>query len=240
VLIIAHRGDSGEFPENTLPAFASAVQLKADLVELDYHHTADGVPLVIHDKELDRTTNATALWGGKKLLVKDFPVEKLAVLDAGAWKSPRFAGTRLPTLEQSLDVIQAGSVTLVEHKAGDAKTCLDLLARKKLLRSVVVQSFDWQFVADCRRLQPAVVLAALGGKELTDAKLDAIAKTGASIVGWDHKEIDAAAIQRIHARGWKAWVYTVDDPARARELIAAKVDGIITNVPAKMLPLVRK
>ena len=67
VLVIAHRGDSKVAPENTLPAFASAVKAGADLVELDYLHSADGVPVVFHDGELDRTTNACQLWGGEKI-----------------------------------------------------------------------------------------------------------------------------------------------------------------------------
>src|SRR4051794_25340229 len=58
VLVIAHRGNSSVCPENTLPAFLSALEVKADLVELDYYHSADGVPVVIHDEILDRTTNA--------------------------------------------------------------------------------------------------------------------------------------------------------------------------------------
>src|SRR5262245_15466592 len=70
-LIIAHRGNSSVAPENTLPAFQSAVDVKADLVELDYYHSAEGVPVVIHDEFLDRTTNAEDIFGKPKLLVGD-------------------------------------------------------------------------------------------------------------------------------------------------------------------------
>src|SRR5687768_9519219 len=68
VLIIAHRGNSSVAPENTLPAFQSAMEVKADLVELDYFHSADGVPVVTHDEILDRTTNAEDVLGKAKLL----------------------------------------------------------------------------------------------------------------------------------------------------------------------------
>src|SRR3954465_10959545 len=67
VLIIAHRGNSSVAPENTLPAFQSALDAQADLVELDYFHSADGVPVVIHDKLLDRTTNAEQVLGKSEL-----------------------------------------------------------------------------------------------------------------------------------------------------------------------------
>src|ERR1700733_11875767 len=69
VLVIAHRGDSLVAPENTLPAFQSAVEAGSDLVELDYVHSADGVPIVIHDETLDRTTDAKALFGGSNIAV---------------------------------------------------------------------------------------------------------------------------------------------------------------------------
>ena len=148
VLVIAHRGDSKAYPENTLPAFESAVRIGADMVELDYVHTSDGVPVVIHDATLDRTTNAAQLWQGQKIRVDSKTLAEVRPLDAGAWFGPAFAGTKLPTLEEALDAIQSGSTTLIERKEGDAKTCVDLLERKELVGEVVVQSFDWNFLAD--------------------------------------------------------------------------------------------
>ena len=235
VLIIAHRGNSSEFPENTLPAFESGVKLGADLVELDYHHSADGVPVVLHDEMLSRTTDADAVFGGKQPLVSGYKQIDLCRLDAGAWFDLKFAGTRLPTLEESIDAIQKGSVTLVERKAGDAATCVKLLERKQLLDRLVVQSFDWEYVSQCRKLAPNLVLAALGSKPLNSKRLEMAAATGAQIIAWDHKEIRRDEIAAIHAKGLKAWVYTVDDPVRARQLIAAGIDGIITNVPGEMI-----
>jgi glycerophosphoryl diester phosphodiesterase len=237
VLIIAHRGNSSEFPENTLPAFESAVKIGADLVELDYHHSADGVPCVLHDEMLSRTTDADDLLGIKEPLVCNYKHAELCRLDAGAWFDLKFAGTRLPTLEESLEAIQMGSVTLVERKAGDAATCVKLLEKKKLLDQLVVQSFDWEYVRQCRQLAPNLVLAALGGKPLNDKRLEMAAATGAQVIAWDHKEIKRPQIEAIHAKGLKAWVYTVDDPARAKQLIAAGIDGIITNVPQTMIKL---
>src|SRR5438045_2131819 len=84
-LVIAHRGNSSVAPENTLPAFQSALDAKADLVELDYYHSADGIPVVIHDEKLDRTTNSEELLGKPKLVVGQFPLAELRNLDAGSW-----------------------------------------------------------------------------------------------------------------------------------------------------------
>jgi glycerophosphoryl diester phosphodiesterase len=233
ILVIAHRGDSKKAPENTLPAFVSAVNAGADFVELDYYHSSNGVPVVIHDSDLDRTTDAGRVWEAKKIKVTSKTVAELKQLDAGDWFGRRFAGTRIPTLAEALDAIQPGSMTLIERKGGDPATCIDLLRQKKILNDVIVQSFDWDYLAGCHQIAPQLVMAALGQKELTAAKLDQIAKTGARIVAWDEKEIDADSIAAIHARGWKAWVYTVDKPQRIGELVRAKIDGIITNRPAE-------
>jgi glycerophosphoryl diester phosphodiesterase len=234
VLVIAHRGDSAVAPENTLPAFDSAVKAGADLVELDYCHSFDGVPVVCHDKELDRTTNACQLWRHTQIKVADKTLVELQRLDAGSWFDAKFAGTTLPTLAQALDAIQAGSITLIERKGGDPATCVRLLTQKRLLDQVVVQAFDWDFLAVCHHLAPDLVLGALGDKELTPARLNAVADTGASVVGWNNKYLDAAGIATIHARGWKAWVWTVDDLERGQELVRAGIDGVITNRPAEM------
>lgn len=234
VLVIAHRGDSAAFPENTLPAFESAAKLSADLVELDYHHSSDGAPIVIHDKDLDRTTDALARFGKKGVLVADKSAAELQSLDAGRWFHPRFAGTKLPTLAEALAVIQPRSTTLIERKAGDAATCVRILKDHDLLQRVVVQAFDWEYLADCRRLAPSLTLVALGKEKLTPNRLDQLAKIRPVGIGWSDKDTDQETISHAHRRGLKVWVYTVDDPHRARQLLSWKVDGLITNVPHSM------
>lgn len=233
ILIIAHRGDSKLAPENTLPAFSSAVKAGADFVELDYYHSADGIPVVFHDGDLDRTTNAKALWGGSKIKLTSKSLAELETLDAGGWFSPKFAGTKIPTLSAALDTIQAGSMTLIERKGGEPATCVNMLRDRGLIDRVVVQAFDWDYLAGCRQASSELTLAALGDKELTAERLDQIGKTGATVVAWDEKSTDERTIAAIHARGWKAWVWTVDSPARVGQLVAAKIDGIITNRPAQ-------
>jgi glycerophosphoryl diester phosphodiesterase len=236
VLVIAHRGNSSVAPENTLPAFESAVAVGADLVELDYYHSADGVPVTFHDKTLDRTTDAATRWGKKDETVGSKTLADLQTLDADAC----FAGTQIPTLEASIDVIQNGSVTLIERKHGDAKTCIELLDKKNLIGNVVVQAFDWTYLENCRKLSSAVAMAALGSDPLTDEQLDRIAAFDAQVVAWSEKSVDADMIKRIHDRGMKAWTWTVDDPDRAKQLVAAGIDGIITNVPQRIRDLLGK
>jgi glycerophosphoryl diester phosphodiesterase len=238
VLVIAHRGDSKAAPENTLPAFESAVKVGADLVELDYVHTADGVPIVIHDDTLDRTTDADDKWSEKKIRVESKKLSELAELDAGKWFGPKFEGTKLPTLEESIDLIQKGSVTLIERKEGDAKTCVDLLERKEMVQDVVVQAFDWKFLADCRKLRKDLVLGALGSGKLTPEKIEEIKATGAQAVGWQFLALREKEIQMLHDAGFKVWAWTVDDEKAAERLIDWGIDGIISNYPGKIKLLV--
>ncbi|MDJ0523459.1 MAG: glycerophosphodiester phosphodiesterase family protein [Planctomycetota bacterium] len=240
VLVIAHRGASASAPENTLHAFRRALDAQADLVELDYHHSRDGEPCVFHDKTLDRTTDAVARWGGEKLPLSARTTRELRELDAGAWFAERFRGAVIPDLGAALDVIQDGSTTLIERKAGDAGTLVALLERKALLQHVVVQAFDWEFLAACRARAPHLVLGALGSRELSQARLDRIHGIGVAVVGWNHRYVDAAAVEAVHARGLKLWVYTVNDADRARELVALGVDGVITDRPAAIRTALQK
>lgn len=234
-VVIAHRGDSAAAPENTLPAFASALRIKADLIELDYHHSRDGVPIVMHDSTLDRTTDAVARWGRKDVRIDQTAVADLQNLDAGAWFGAAFAGTRVPLLAEALDTIQRGGVTLIERKAGDADTCAKLLRERGLINRVVVQSFDWEFLRVLHALVPEQALGALGptGKEkaMNPAHVTAVKDLGASVIVWN-EAVTPEGIRAANDNGLRVWVYTIDDPEKARALVALGVDGIITNRPA--------
>jgi len=237
VLIIAHRGNSSMAPENTLPAFQSALDARAYLIELDYYHAADGVPVVIHDEILDRTTNAEDVFGQPKLVVGSYSSSELRKLDAGTWFDEKFVNVRIPTLVESLNLIQSGSVTLVERKQGDAETVVRLLKEKNLLDKVVVQAFDWNYVAKCRELAPNLALATLSGKPAAPEQIEAAAAAGADVIVWDHQKIGRREIEQIHKLGKKAWAYTIDDLDKAKQLVAAGLDGVITNKPAEMMVL---
>ncbi len=241
VLVIAHRGYSAIAPENTLASFELAARAGADLIELDYYHSADEVPVVLHDKTLDRTTDAGARWGKDKLTTHDKTAAELATLDAGKWFSNRYVGTKLPTLSESIDLINRDSVTLIERKGGDAATLAKLLREKNAMNTVIVQAFDWNFLSDCHQIAPDLVLGALGppsnfeGKNLKPEEkvlapnyLDAIQKTGARVVGWND-QLTRESIDEAHRRGFKVWVYTINDVEKAQKLIALGVDGIISN-----------
>src|SRR5438552_4107494 len=114
-LIIAHRGYSQLAPENTLAAFKLAMEAGVDLVEMDYRHSKEGTPVVIHDPKLDRTTNAFKHWRRKRVRVASKTAAELQELDAGRWFGPHCPGAKIPLLSEALEFVQTGSVALVEH-----------------------------------------------------------------------------------------------------------------------------
>lgn len=237
VLVLAHRGDSRAAPENTLPAFSSALRLRADLVELDYLHSADGVPVVFHDETLDRCTDARRIFGGREIPLAAKTLAELRPLDAGAWFSPEFAGTRLATLEEALAMVCRESRVMIERKSGDAETLVELLRRIDVMDRVTVAAFDWQFLKACRELAPQLTLEALGEETLTPERLAEAEACGASVVGWGDRWVTREHVEQVHARGLRAWVWTVDDPDRAAELIRFGVDGLISNTPGPIMAL---
>ncbi|HNQ72454.1 MAG TPA: glycerophosphodiester phosphodiesterase family protein [Verrucomicrobiota bacterium] len=239
-LVIGHRGFPQFAPENTLPSFHLAKIAGADLIELDYHVTRDGAMIVCHDGTVDRTTDATKRWGGSNLRIADKTLAELRELDAGSWFHPPYPNTHLPTLEEALEEIQNGNVTLIERKAGSAAQCLELLRKKKLINAVVIQSFDWDYIADCHRLAPEQVLGVLGPTRLKDWNpteeekvlsprwLDEAKKRGALLAVWN-QNVTRTAVAYAHQIGLKVWVYTINDSATADKLLDMGVDGIITN-----------
>jgi glycerophosphoryl diester phosphodiesterase len=243
-LVIAHRGYSMLAPENTLTAFRFAIIAGADLVELDYHHSKDGVPVVIHDETVDRTTDAAERWSGKQIRVSSRSAAELQSLDAGAWFHPMFSKLGLPLLSEALDVIQKGSVTLIERKAGDAATCVRILRERDLINHVVVQSFEWAYLRDFHAEEPRQILGALGppgtfqGRKLADEEkvldskwIEAVKRLGARVVVWN-RQVTAEAVREAHLQGLKVWIYTINEPELATWLLDLGVDGIITDNPS--------
>lgn len=238
-LVLAHRGDSRVAPENTLAAFQSALRLGVDLVELDYHQSADGVPVVFHDEDLDRCTDACALWGGQKIALASRTWADLCQLDAGRWCGEKFAGTRLSTLEDALRLICPKAGCMIERKGGDAETLVALLERLGYINRCVVTAFDWAFLARSRELSSEIVLGALGTDPLTPDHLAEAKKFGARVIGWDNHYVTREHIGLVHSHGLQAWVWTVDEPSRAAELIAWDVDGLISNVPGEIQAVIK-
>lgn len=233
--VVAHRGASGEAPENTLAAFRRALEMGVDAVELDVHLCADGEPVVIHDSLLDRTT-------GAKELVKDLPLDALRRLDAGRWFGERFAGERIPTLAEALDLLRPVRV-IVEIKNGPifypgiAGLVADLV-RVAGHRAVTVSSFDHPVLLDVKAHAPELETAVLYfARPLDPVRLARDVGAGVLQPHWTYLTPDA--VSGAHAAGLRVETWVVDEPAHLAHVIGLGVDGVITNHPDRLLGLLR-
>ena len=239
-LVVAHRGASGRFPENTMPAFRAALETGAALVETDFHESKDGVLFCMHDKTLDRTTNAGAVLGRKRIASRSLTMAELARLDAGAWKDARFAGTRIPTLVEALDLIGPRAIPMIEHKQGSAAKLVHLLREKQLLDRAVVMSFDWGWLEEVHRLEQRVFIAALGKDAITAEHYARLHGTGACMVHWRLTDLRIEDVQELRDAGYMTCAYTVDSDAGMIGGATLGLDGITTNRPGRLRELVRQ
>ena len=228
VLSIAHRGDSLFAPENTMAAFDSALG-KSDLVETDVHVSSDGRLVILHDSTVDRTTDGSGAVSGKTLA-------QLKLLDAGSWFASNFVGERIPTLEEMITRVLPGAVPLIERKAGSAAAFVAELQRLNVVTNVVLQSFDWNFLAAVHALDPAIPLCALGSGTLNSAVLSSVTNAGARTVAWEKSDVSSNEVSLVHGMGLKLFVWTVDG-AQIQNFIDLGVDGIISNDPGMVKQL---
>ena len=242
-IVVAHRGDSASHPENTIPAFESAVSAGAGMVELDFYQTKDGILVCFHDGTLKRTTDSVAVFSDGERGIADYTLAELSRLDAGSWKEPRFAGTRIPTLESALRTIQSGSVTMIEHKGGEAEVLVDLLRRMGLIDSVLVQSFDWDFLIAAHHLEPNLTLAALGGTKSTPEPrgevLTELQRTHCAMVHWSFEKLTPEDVRVLHSRGYLVAAYTLNEIDEFDRAVAMGVDAITTDYPARLRAHIR-
>ncbi len=242
-VVVAHRGASASFPENTLPAFAAAADLGVSVQEFDVHATRDGVLVCCHDATLDRTTDAAQRLGPGALIAQ-LRAAEVEQLDAGSWRGPRFAGIRVPTLASTIDAVARCGVPLIEHKGGRASTYVDELRRLDAVGRCILQSFDWDFVAAARQQEPSLAVALLGPNSqhpTLDARVIAAATTlGAGMVHWRFLDLGHECIAAAHRAGLLVMSYTTDREGEWLGGARMGVDAMCTNDPAAMLAARRR
>jgi glycerophosphoryl diester phosphodiesterase len=229
-LWIAHRGAGRHAPENTLAAFREGFAHGFTMFECDVKLSADHVPFLLHDSALERTSSGHGRAG-------DRPWAALSRLDAGGWLAPRWAGEPLPTLEAvARFVIANGCAVNLEIKPTPGTEALtgELVARAAASLwagsrpAPLLSSFDVVALAAAAAAAPALPRALLLD-ELWDGWHEAAERLGCVAVVTHHPLMDAALVQRLHAGGRRALVYTANAPADVARLRAAGVDGIITD-----------
>lgn len=219
---VAHRGYSWVAPENTLPALAGAVLAGATLVEFDVRTTADGVPVLIHDRTVDRTTNGSGhVW--------DFPVAQLRELDAGSWFSPAFADVRVPLLGEALDVL-ADAGLLLEIKPPASRDDVARILEMAPVDRTIVQSFDPEVIRLVRDIAPDVRRGLLRLRFEEDTvrlakELDVVCCNPSvkDVLG------DPETVAELIGAGIEVMAWTANDLAEWPALIEAGVAGLITD-----------
>jgi glycerophosphoryl diester phosphodiesterase len=243
--VVAHRGASHDAPENTLAAFRLAWEQGADAIEGDFFLTVDGQIVCTHDRTTERLCD-------QKLTVRDSKLEDLQRLDVGSWKGEKWSGERMPTLEQVLDTVPGGKRIFIEVKCG-AEILPELgkaIANCQLgADQITVISFQKEVIAGVKKSMPklkAFWLTSLKPDKTTGEILPSratilktLAETGADGLGCgDHPTLTAEMIDELREGGYETHCWTVDDPQRASQLLAAGVRSITTNRPAIIRPVI--
>jgi glycerophosphoryl diester phosphodiesterase len=227
--VVAHRGASAYHPENTIAAIEAGVVMGASHVEIDVQRTRDGALVVIHDTTLGRTTDADRLlphrWPWR---VGDLTLDEIRRLDAGD-------GERVPLLGEVIDVVRrTGTGLLLEVKAPhlypgiDRDLAAELTSIPGAEQDLVVQSFDHGVMRSFKELVPSVPVGLLGTPPRRWLRHHA---EWADQVNPRHRTAGRGYVDAVHAAGLRCQVWTVNELADMRRVIAMGVDGIITNRP---------
>jgi glycerophosphoryl diester phosphodiesterase len=230
--VIGHRGAAALAPENTLAGLRKAAELGVRWVEVDVQLTADGVPILIHDFTLERTTDGRGR-------VNQASLAKIERLDAGAWFGPQYAGERVPTLEGAIRAMaELGLGANFEIKAGPARAArTGRIAARTIadhwpphLPAPVISSFSVRALAAARSAAPGVPRALLLRRIAPGWRRKARA-LGCEAIHCAHKTLTKGRAARIQAAGYPLRCYTVNERARARTLKSWGVAAIFTDRP---------
>lgn len=230
---IAHRGASGQYPENTRSAFLGAIEAGADMVELDCQLTADGHVVVFHDEQLRRITGARGAVRSKSL-------EQLKRLDAGRWRKKAFAGERILTLEEALGVLDGRVDLCLEIKTfgqsapGIELKILFILSHYEYLERTVLSSFDYNCLARVRELAPDAAIGVIFGADVRHDPFAAARRLGARSI---HVQSECATREFLACAwddGFDVYVWTVNERSEIEFFISMGVQGLISDYPERL------
>lgn len=232
-ILLAHRGDLAHAPENTLPSFMQAIQKGADGVELDAKLTADGHVIVIHDESVDRTTDGK----GK---VASFTLDAIRKLDAGAWFDAKFAGTRVPLLEEVFETLGKEKLINIEltnyfsPRDGLVKKVCELIQRHNNAGQIIFSSFLPLNLKIASQTLPEIPrgLLALPGIMGLWARSFGFMFGDYQALHPHLKNTSREQIQRARKVKRRIHVWTANSPADIQRLRDWGVDGIFTDDPA--------
>ena len=240
--VIAHRGVSGSYPENTLSAFQAAIDIRAEMVELDVSISKDGIPVVVHDKTVDRTTD----FEGD---VQSFSVEELKRMQVGAWFSEEFRGEEFPTLRESLELMKGQIAVNIEIKSeavsdvingGIVDKALQIVKELDMSSSVIFSSFDYRVMEHLNvldaQMPKALLYESSQSGELKPSEL--VKKYEVDVFNCSYRQLTPEWIADLQAHQIPYLVYTVNEPDLMKELLKKGVSGIFTDFPQELMDIV--
>jgi len=215
LLTVGHRGLMGVEPENTLRSFRRADRAGLDVIELDLHLSKDGHLVVIHDAEVDRTTDGTGR-------VAELTLSELRALDAGH-------GERLPLFAEVVEAVTAPLQAEIKDR-GAARVLAGEIERLGIQDRVTVISFHGQALREIRTLLPDIPLALVSGRSTGTAPERAVA-LGAGMISCELAHLDAEVVSRAHTAGLKVITWTVNTAEELARARALGLDGVVTDRP---------
>lgn len=244
-IVCGHRGASGHAPENTLAAFRLARELGATWIEFDVQLSADGLPIVLHDDTLERTTNL-----GQPLRPAQLTLAELKKLDAGSWFGPRFAGEKIPTLDEVLAEFGSSLGLNIELKSklgfetdnGLERKVAEVVRKHNLQDKVLISSFDPFRLIALYQSDPDLRLGAL----YTDRSKDYTPAFDPFTLAYTFKAValhppfglvNETLLNRAHNENLQVNTWTVNEVSDMQRLIGLGVDMIITNYPDRLVGL---
>lgn len=233
--VIAHRGASFYAPENTMAAFEKAVEMRADMIELDITLTKDGEIVILHDEDLKRTTNGSGI-------AHRMPLKELQKLDVGSWYSEKFREERIPTLETVLEWAKDKISLNIEIKpeavtddveGGIEEKALQLVQKYGMEKYVIFSSFDLRAVERIKKAAPRVPAAVLYHYSTAGKKgpVDLVNNCRADGFNIDRRYLSNRWINELNENNIPIWVYTVNKESQMKSLIRRGVSGIFTDRP---------
>ncbi len=241
VIVIAHRGFSGQAPENTLASFKKAIELGSDMIELDVRFSKDGQVVVIHDNTIDRTTNGR----GK---VADYTLKELKQFDAGSWFAPQFSGEQIPTLKEVLELakgrirvnIEIKNESLGQYAVTDlADRALQEVKEAEMADQIIFSSFYPSALTRIKQRDPRIWVALLYSRSWNYLP-EITGGNPFSVLNLRNSYLTKGKIATIHQKGMKVNVYTVNSEEEMQQFVEWGIDGIITNRPDRLIKILHK
>ena len=234
---IAHRGASGEYPENTRLAFVKAIEARADIIELDCQMTRDGHIVIFHDESLMRTA-------GVRGTVKNRTLEQLKRLDVGQWKNRSHRGERILTLEEALETIGGKADLCLEIKSypgsapGIELKILFTLSHYDYLDRTMLSSFDYRCLARVRDLAPETSIGVIfGSNNVKENPFDAVKDLGAASIYVQKELASRNFLEQAWQEGLDVHVWTVNAVRDLEVFAAMGVQGLVSDFPDRLWKL---